>query len=246
MAIYCVIGARGGSQGIPGKNIRPLLGKPLIAWSIEHALAVPEIDHVLVSTDSPDIARVAREHGADVPFTRPDSLAGSTVGKFDVWKHALEACEAHYGDPCDIYLDLDCTNPLREPSDIQRLLAQFLQARGRGVDAVFTICEARKNPYFNLVEPDGQGALRMSKKLGPTVVRRQDAPRVYEHVASIYALDPAFIRRAGHLLDGHAEGYDIGQDKCFDVDSEFDFELIEFLLTRRARASRVPPVQGLA
>lgn len=235
MTVFCVIGARGGSQGVPGKNIRNLLGKPLIAWSIEQALAVPEIDHVAVSTDSPAIAEVARAYGADVPFLRPDSLSGPEIGKFDVWKHALDACEAHYGETCDVYLDLDCTNPLREPSDIQALLAQFQAGRARGVDAVFTICEARKNPYFNVVEPDESGALRMSKSLGPTVIRRQDAPPVYEHVASIYALDPAFIRRAGHLLDGHAEGYDIGQDKCFDVDSEFDFDLIEFLLKRRGQ-----------
>lgn len=235
MTVFCVIGARGGSQGVPGKNIRTLLGKPLIGWSIEQALSVAEIDHVVVSTDSEDIAETARQFGADVPFMRPDSLAGPTIGKFDVWKHALDACEAHYGKSCDIYLDLDCTNPLREPSDIRAILEQFKAGRERGIDAVFTICEARKNPYFNMVEADETGALRMSKSLGPTVIRRQDTPPVYEHVASMYALDPRYVRRAGHLLDGHTEGYDIGQEKCFDVDSEFDFELIEFLLTRRDR-----------
>lgn len=234
MSVFCVIGARGGSQGLPGKNIRLLMGKPLIAWSIEQALATPEIDHVIVSTDNADIAEVATSHGAVVPFIRPAAISGPTTGKFDVWKHALEACEAHFGEICDIYLDLDCTNPLREVSDISALIAQFREGRARGVDAVFTVCQARKNPYFNMVEADATGALKMSKKLGPTVLRRQDAPTVWEHVASIYALDPAYIRRAAHLLDGHAEGYDIGQHKSFDVDSEFDFELIEFLLTKRA------------
>lgn len=240
MAVYCVIGARGGSQGLPGKNIYPLLGKPLIAWSIEHALATPECDRVIVSTDSEEIASVARAHGADVPFSRPLEIAQSETGKFAVWKHALEACEKYYGEECDVYVDLDCTNPLREPVDISRLIHQFRVGRERGVDAVFTVCEARKNPYFNLVEPDEGGALRMSKILGPTIVRRQDAPPVFEHVASIYALAPDFIRRAGHLLDGHAEGYDIGQEKCFDIDSKLDFELIEFMLTRRARLERDP------
>jgi CMP-N,N'-diacetyllegionaminic acid synthase len=235
MTVFCVIGARGGSQGLPGKNIRPLLGKPLIAWSIEQALQTPEIDHVAVSTDSMAIAEAAQQAGADVPFLRPDSLSGPHVGKFDVWKHALDACEEFYGETCDIYVDLDCTSPLRDPSDISAAIRLFRDRKAEGVDAVFTICEARKNPYFNLVEPDADGALRMSKSLGPTVVSRQAAPPVYEHVASIYVLDPAYLRRCGHLLDGHAVGYDIGQDKSFDVDSEFDFELIEFLMRKRGR-----------
>src|SRR5581483_11412721 len=162
MAVFCVIGARGGSQGLPCKNIRPLLGKPLIAWSIEQAKATPEIDRVVVSTDSEAIAAAARAAGADVPFMRPAGLAGPNVGKFAVWKHALDACEKHYRETCDIYVDLDCTNPLRDPKDISGTIALLRNGRARGADAAFTICEARKNPYFNMVEPDKTGALKMS------------------------------------------------------------------------------------
>ena len=238
MTILCVIGARGGSQGLPGKNIRPLHGKPLIAWSIEQALATAEIDRVVVSTDSEAIAEAAHAAGADVPFMRPAALAGPTVGKFQVWQHALAACEAHYGERYEAFVDLDCTNPLRAPADISAAIAQFRAGRARGVDAVFSVCEARKNPYFNLVEPDGTGALRMSKSPGGTVVARQAAPTVYEHVASIYVLDPAYLRRAGHLLDGHAEGYDIGPEKSFDIDSELDFRIVEVLMRDRLAKSR--------
>lgn len=233
MTILCIIGARGGSQGLPGKNIRPLLGKPLIVWSIEQALATPEIDHVVVSTDSEAIAETARRGGAEVPFMRPAELAGSSVGKFQVWQHALAACEAHYGESFEAVADLDCTNPLRNPEDISAAISQFRAGRPRGVDAVFSVCEARKNPYFNVVEPDASGAMRMSKSAGDTVLARQAAPPVFEHVASIYVLDPAYLRRARHLLDGHAEGYDIGQEKSFDIDSEFDYEIVEFLMKRR-------------
>jgi CMP-N,N'-diacetyllegionaminic acid synthase len=229
----CVIGARGGSRGVPGKNIRPLLGKPLIAWSIEQALATPEIDRVVVSTDSEGIAAVAREAGAETPFMRPGHLATSEAGKFGVWKHALEACEAHYAEQYELYVDLDCTSPLREPGDISACIAKFRERRSEGVDGVFTVCEARKNPYFNLVEPDAAGALKVSKKLPGTVVRRQDAPPVFEHVASIYVLAPDYIRRGSYLLDGHTEGYDIGAHKSLDVDSDFDFQLIEYLMKRR-------------
>src|ERR1700722_1416381 len=125
MTGLCVISARGGSQGLPGKNIRPLLGKPLIVWSIEHALAAPEIDRVVVSTDSEAIAAVAEGAGALVPFRRPAELASSEAGKFQVWQHALRACEAHFHQEFEFFLDLDCTNPLRDVEDISRAIAQF-------------------------------------------------------------------------------------------------------------------------
>jgi CMP-N,N'-diacetyllegionaminic acid synthase len=236
MSILCVIGARGGSQGLPGKNIRLMLGKPLIAWSIEQALATPEIDRVVVSTDAESIAVMARGAGAETPFIRPQELSGPDVGKFQVWQHALHACEMHYGETYEAVVDLDCTNPLRDAEDISRAIAQFRGSRSRGVDAIFSVCKARKNPYFNMVEADPDGALRMSKSLGPTVLRRQDAPGVWEHVASIYVLGSDYLRRANHLLDGHAEGYDIGENKSLDIDCAFDFELVEFLMRRRREA----------
>ena len=233
MTTLCVISARGGSRGLPGKNIRPMLGKPLIDWSIEQALATPEIDRVVVSTDSDEIAAVARAAGAETPFLRPAHLATSEAGKFDVFKHSLNACEAHYGEDYEFYLDLDCTNPLRDVSDISACVAQFRERRRHGVEGVFTICQARKNPYFNLLEPDDGGALKICKKLSKTIVRRQDAPPVYEHVASIYVLAPDYVRRVSQLLDGHTEGYDIGNEKSLDVDSDFDFVLIEYLMKRK-------------
>jgi CMP-N-acetylneuraminic acid synthetase len=233
MKILCVIGARGGSQGLPGKNIKLLLGKPLIAWTIEAALAVPEIDRVVVSTDSEKIADVARQVGAEVPFIRPNELSGPEVGKFDVWKHALNSCEKYYNEEYEIFVDLDCTNPLRDVTDISKAIKQLRESTERGVDTVFSVCEARKNPYFNMVEADESGAMCMSKSLGPTVIRRQDAPQVYEHVASIYAMLPDHIKTKDHLLSGHAEGYDIGFEKSLDVDSEFDFLLVEYLMKKK-------------
>jgi CMP-N-acetylneuraminic acid synthetase len=233
MTSLCVISARGGSRGLPGKNIRPLLDKPLIAWSIEQALATPGIDRVVVSTDSEAIASVARTAGAETPFLRPDYLATSEAGKFDVFKHALASCEKHYGEEYEYYLDLDCTSPLRDVSDISACIAQFRDRRQKGVDGVFSICSARKNPYFNLLEADDTGALKICKKLSASIVRRQDAPPVFEHVASIYVLSPDYIRAASYLLDGHTEGYDIGSEKSLDVDSDFDFLLIEYLMKRK-------------
>ena len=229
MSTTCVIGARGGSKGVSNKNIRPLLGKPLIAWSIEQALACPEIERVVVSTDSPAIAEAAREAGAETPFMRPAELANDTAGKWEVWQHALTACEAHYGSPVDLFVDLDCTSPLRDVEDISKAISQF---RASDVDAVFTVCDARKNPYFNMLEED-DGILRICKKLPKPIVRRQDAPCVYEHVASIYVLSPDYLRRGTGLLSGRTQGYDIGTAKSPDIDSEFDFELVEYLMKKR-------------
>jgi len=229
--ITCVIGARGGSKGLAGKNIRPLLGKPLIAWSIEQARRCPQVSRVVVSTDSDAIAEVARAHGAEVPFMRPAPLADDRAGKWEVWQHALEACDRHYAEPIDLYVDLDCTSPLRDVEDITRAIEQ-LQGADADVDAVFSVCEARKNPYFNMLEME-QGRLRICKPLPGAVVRRQDAPKVYEHVASIYVLRPAYLRRGVGLLSGRTLGYDIGAEKSLDVDSEFDFELIEYLMRKR-------------
>lgn len=233
MNTLCVISARGGSRGLPGKNIRPLLNKPLITWSIEQALSTPEIDRVVVSTDSEEIAEVARKAGALTPFLRPHHLSTSEAGKFDVFKHALISCEEHFSEEYEFYLDLDCTSPLRDVLDISACISQFRRRRLHGVDGVFTICEARKNPYFNLLETNLDGALKICKTRPSTIVRRQDAPRVYEHVASIYVLSTAYVRSASYLLDGHTEGYDIGDEKSLDVDSEFDFTIIEYLMKRK-------------
>ena len=233
MTVLCVIGARGGSEGLPGKNIKLLLGKPLIVWTIEAALLTQEIDRVVISTDSKEIATISKKAGAQVPFIRPKELSGSEVGKFQVWKHALDQCENYYDEEYEIYLDLDCTNPLRDVNDISNVIYQFRNSRKNKVDAIFSVCEARKNPYFNMLEKDRRGAMRMSKTKGQTVIARQNAPKVFEHVASIYAIDPVYIKKENHLLSGHAEGYDIGIEKSLDVDSNFDFCLVEYLMKKK-------------
>jgi CMP-N,N'-diacetyllegionaminic acid synthase len=236
--VLCVIGARAGSTGITNKNILPICGKPLIAWSIEQALQSKYIDRVVVSTDSKDIAEVACSYGADVPFIRPAELATSVAGKFSVFKHALSECTQIYETKYDTYLDLDCTNPLRDPIDIDSALNLLWEDRNVNADGVFTICEARKNPYFNLVEPAADGFLDFSKRCNPPIVRRQDAPPVFEHVASIYALRPIFIQTSTNLFEGKLVGYDIGQEKSLDIDSPFDFELVEFLLSKKQIVNR--------
>lgn len=221
---------------MPNKNIRPLLGKPLITWAIEKAKTVTEINRVVVSTDSNKIAEVAKAAGADVPFVRPAELASSNAGKFQVWQHALHACEHEDKVPYDLYIDIDCTNPLLEITDIEETLQTFRRLRGQGMrpDAVFTVSVARRNPYFNLVEPDMEGVLKMSKcDKKQVILARQQAPAVFEHVAGVYVLAAKYLKSSNHLLDGRAFGYQIPCERAFDIDSELDFNIIEFLFRRQ-------------
>ena len=234
MSGICVISARGGSKGLPNKNTKLLLGKPLIAWSILQAKKVPEVEKVVVSSDSKEILSIAKNFGAETPFIRPTELSADNTGKFEVFKHALKSCINHYKKDFDFFLDLDCTNPLRDVSDISLAIKQYKEMRSSGVDGVFSVCEARKNPYFNLVEADNNGFLKISKTINnKQILRRQDAPSVFEHVASIYVLSPEYLLSADSLLQGNLLGYNIGQKKSFDIDSELDFKIIEFLMREK-------------
>ncbi|CAO3439941.1 acylneuraminate cytidylyltransferase family protein [Azospirillum doebereinerae] len=236
MAILCVIGARGGSTGLRNKNIRPLLGKPLIAWSIEQAQRTPGIDRIIVSTDSDDIAAVARRHGADVPFRRPDELATATAAKFPVWQHALVEAERFYGSNFDTVVDLDCTCPLRDVADIAGAIEQLRQRRENGVDMVMGVADAPRNPYFNILEAGKDGFLGHSKPLPGAVVCRQAAPRVLTHAGNLYVMTADYLRRSQGLFDGRVEGYDVGVGKAFDVDDKLGFAIVEFLMRRKLDA----------
>lgn len=228
------IGARKGSKGVPGKNFRPICGKPLIDWSLDQLFDCPLVDAVVVSTDDEAIYAHAIAKGALEIGLRPAHLATDTAGKWGVWQHALEASEALTG-PATAFLDLDCTSPLRLPEDITQALALFAK---EAPDMVMSCCEARKNPYFNLVEPDASGALHVSKPLPGGVVARQQAPVVYEHAASTYVVAPAYLKKAKSLYEGRVIPYLMEADRCVDIDSPFDFKLVEFLLTERLKEAQ--------
>jgi len=221
------IGARKGSKGVPGKNFRPICGKLLIDWSMDQLFSHPAVDVVVVSTDDEAIYDHAVARGALAIGLRPAHLATDTAGKWGVWQHALAVSEPLCG-PVDAFLDLDCTSPLRLPQDITGALDLFAR---QAPDMVMSCCEARKNPYFNLVEPDATGALHVSKPLPGGVVARQQAPVVYEHAASTYVVAPAYLRRSPSLWGGRVIPYLMPPERCVDIDSPFDFTLVEFLLT---------------
>ncbi len=223
------IGAREGSRGVVGKNMLPICGKPMIDWSLDLLFDSELIDVVVVSTDSQQMYDHSVDRGALAIGLRPAALASDTAGKWQVWQHSLDAAE-QLSAPADLFVDLDCTSPLRLPEDIEKAISLFNKERP---DMVMSCCEARKNPYFNLVEPDESGALQVSKPLASNVVARQQAPVVYEHAASTYVLDPKYLRSASSLYEGRVIPYVMPIERCLDIDSELDFRIVEFLLQDR-------------
>lgn len=225
------IGARKGSKGVPGKNFRPLCGKPLIDWSLDQLLQNPRVGAVVVSTDDEQIYDHAVARGCLAIGLRPAHLATDQAPKWGVWQHALAASETKVG-PVSAFLDLDCTSPLRLPEDIEGALDLF---EADHPDMVMSVCEARKNPYFNLVEPDQTGALHVSKPLPGGVWARQDAPVVYEHVGVVYVVAPDYLRRAKTIYEGRVIPYVLPSDRCHDIDTPYDFRLVEFLLSEQLK-----------
>ena len=160
---------------------------------------------------------------------RPAELASDTAAKWDVWQHALGRAEDLVG-PVTAFLDLDCTSPLRLPEDIDGALDAFFDKRP---DMIMSCTEARKNPYFNLVEPDQSGYLHVSKPLPGGVVARQQAPVVWEHAASTYVLDPEYLRRARGIFQGRVLPYLMPVERCLDIDTELDFKIVQYLMKER-------------
>lgn len=230
MKILGTICARGGSKGIPKKNIRPLCGRPLIAHTIESALKCKALERVVVSTDDPEIREVALRYGAEAPFLRPAELATDKADKWWVWRHVVSTLRDREGYICDIIADLDPTAPLREVSDIEACLHLLVEGCA---DVVFTVTEAHKNPYFNMVEYQGN-EVRLCKPLERTIACRQDAPPVYSMNSSIYVMWCSFLMEKGGIFaSGRAKMHVMPPERSVDIDREIDFEFVEFLMRRR-------------
>ncbi len=229
MRRICTICARGGSKGVPGKNLRPLLGKPLIAYSIEQARATGLFELIAVSSDSEEILEVARRYGADHLVARPDELATDESAKLPAIQHCVATVEKATGIAFDTMCDLDATAPLRVPNDIAGAVAL---CEGGQCSNVVTGCPARRSPYFNLVEEDNRGYVQLAKTPKESVVRRQAAPPCYDLNASIYVWPRATFFAAEHVLLDRTALYEMPESRSRDIDDELDFEIVEFLMRR--------------
>lgn len=223
-----LIPARGGSKGVPGKNIRLLAGRPLIVHTIEQALKVADSSgNVVVSTDSSDIAEVSRNARARVPFLRPANLATDTSGSREVMLHAWDFFREH-GETFDYIVLLQPTSPLRNPSDIRRAVELYESNRP---DMVVSVRGARSNPYYNAFECDDKGYLRISKGDG-MLTRRQDAPPVWEFDGSIYVINPEALRSAPSLARMERIVPLPVEGPWIDIDTELDFLVAEHIISK--------------
>jgi CMP-N-acetylneuraminic acid synthetase len=230
MTVLATICARGGSKRLKRKNLRQLAGEPLIAYTIQISLNCEEIERVVVSTDDKEIASVAREYGAEVPFIRPKELATDTAPKWPVLQHIVSFLKTRENYEPEIIVDLDPTAPLRKEKHISECL-EALRNGPKDLDGVITVYKAQRNPYFNMVEYNAEGYLRLVKTLPKTITRGQDAPTVYSLNASIYALWKDSLMRSNGLFDNRLKAV-VMQPWTKDIDTLLDFQIAEFLIEK--------------
>ena len=232
MKTIAFIFARGGSKGLPGKNIRTLGGKPLIAWSIEHALAVERIERVIVSTDSKEIAAVARQHGAEVPFIRPEELARDDSPEWLAWHHALNYLLETTGALPEVMVSVPTTAPLRQAIDIENCLDEYEKG---DADIVVTVTEAHRSPYFDMVKTNADGTVGLVNPPQLAIARRQDAPVVYDMTTVCYVANSEFVMTHNATFEGRVKAVHVPIEHAIDIDILLDFQIAESLLNLRKR-----------
>lgn len=224
MKTLYVIPARGGSKGIPHKNIKPLAGKPLIGYSIDVARQLAADDDICLTTDDPDIAATAESMGLNVPFLRPASLATDTCGTYEVLIHALDYYRDR-GIDYDTLVLLQPTSPMRTADDVRAALALY----SLDIDMVVTVKEAASNPYYNCYETDNDGFLHISKGDGG-YTRRQDAPKVWEYNGAVYVINVESLRRMPLSAFTRRRMSVMPAERSVDLDTPVDWLIAEKLI----------------
>lgn len=217
--------ARGGSKGLPRKNIKLLVGKPLLQYSIDTALAVPSIEHVFVSTDDTEIADVARASGAIV-IERPAELASDTSPEWLSWRHAIEWVQARYGE-FDGFISLPATSPLRSIDDVEGAINKLFTSKA---DICISVTPASRSPFFNMVKQTETGMVELVNKPQDEVARRQDAPAVFDITTVVYATTPHFVLNQYGIFSGKVTSIEVPKERAVDIDDIYDFKLAEAII----------------
>lgn len=224
--VFCFVFARGGSKGLPGKNLLEINGIPLIGHSIKLASELSVVDKIFVSSDSSKILACAEELGAEV-IQRPDHLATDQASEWLAWQHAVRYVQEQFGQ-FDCFLSLPATSPLRSKSDV----VNCINALKSDVDIVMTMTDSNRNPWFNMVNLHDQKYLRLvnySQKK-PLVHRRQDAPKCFDLTTVAYVARPDFILSNDCLWAGNVAGVKIPPERSIDIDTNLDFQIARFLM----------------
>jgi CMP-N-acetylneuraminic acid synthetase len=224
--ILAIIPARGGSKGLPGKNIKALCGKPLIAWSIETGLASQYVDEVMVTTDSEEIACIARQFNAQVPFIRPPELSTDTATSYEAVKHTLDFYQDNLGKAFDYVVLLEPTSPLREMGDIDRMIESIVLKENQ-FDAIVSMGEVHEHPAF--MKKIGNGIEPYCKDLG-MVSRRQDAAPAYFPYGVAYIVKTPTLREEKTFYPQRTTYDLIKRYQCYEIDDIYDFLAIENIM----------------
>ncbi|MEM9672258.1 MAG: cytidylyltransferase domain-containing protein [Cyclobacteriaceae bacterium] len=216
-----VIPARGGSKGIPKKNIRPLVGKPLILYTTELAREIFSDNNICVSTDSEEIKQVVEQTGLSIPFIRPDDLASDTASSRDVLLHAIDYYHTKEQRKYDRILLLQPTTPFRKPEHVTQVAELFSD----GIDMVVSVVVAKANPYYTLFEADTEGYLKKSKE--GKFARRQDCPTVFQLNGSMYMINVESIIRSDMSEFNKVLPYPMEDLYSIDIDTELDWKFAE-------------------
>lgn len=225
MKPICFISARGGSKGIPNKNIRIVGGRPLIAHAIKSAIDSKLFSHVIVSTDSKRIKKIAMDFGAEVPFMRPKKLASDSIGIVPVIIHGIKNLKA-LGYDFDTILTRDCTVPFITKKNMGEALLLFDSEK---CDGVYSVYEQHLNPYFNMVEVNKGGFLEISKKTKKEITSRQKSPIVYQ-LNGLFVFDVSSLLKQRKIFMSKILPYEITQKEGFMIDTKFEFKIAKLLM----------------
>ena len=222
MKPICIIPARGGSKGVPRKNIRPLLNKPLIAYTIEKSLKSDIFSHVIVSTEDKEIAKISKKCGAEVPFMRPKNLAKDTTGMAEVLLNSL-------GYDFDVFVNRDCTVPFIRDSDI---VSSIKLLKKSNCNAVYGVYVQHFNPYFNMMEKGSSDYLEFSKKMKVKPTRRQDAPKVYQ-LNGLFTYNTKQFLKFKNQYPPKGLAIEIPAETGIMIDTELEFKIVEMMLKQK-------------
>jgi|SaaInlStandDraft_3_1057020.scaffolds.fasta_scaffold09853_2 N-acylneuraminate cytidylyltransferase len=226
MKTFAFIFARGGSKGVPGKNIRILDGKPLLAHSIMVAQDIVEVSRIFVSTDDQDIADVGIKYGAEI-INRPTELAQDDSPEWLAWLHAIEWLESK-GEYFDRFVSLPTTSPLRNKSDV----INCLNLLDKQTDVVVTMTDTSRSPYFNMVTEENS-YIKLLNESKEDYSRRQDVPLAYDMTTVAYVSRPDFIKNNNKIFDGKVKAVIIPKERAVDIDDEIDFEIAKMLIQKK-------------
>jgi CMP-N,N'-diacetyllegionaminic acid synthase len=228
MKSICLIPARGGSKGIPKKNIRLLGDKPLIAHTIESALNSELFERIVVSTDDDEIAQISKQYGADIPFMRPKELSTDNSTFDETLLHCVkELCVQ--GEQFDIISARDCTVPFIDGDDMKGAIELLIKSKS---DSVFSVCHAHPNPYFGMFESNSKGFLEPSKISPKPIKSRQEAPIVYE-LNGLYVHSVERLLETGKMFTDKILPYEISKEHGFMIDYEIEFKIAEIMYELR-------------